>query len=58
MGHGEFFKVWYFRGFFNGIFIGWTHENTLSFGHENLAPVVQMLDSAIHRLNHYPADKY
>ena len=23
-----------------------------------LAPVVQMLDSAIHRINHYPADKY
>ena len=24
----------------------------------NLAPVVQTLDSAIHRINHYPADKY
>jgi len=23
-----------------------------------LAPVVQKLDSAIHRINHYPADKY
>ena len=23
-----------------------------------LAWVVQMLDSAIHRINHYPADKY
>ena len=23
-----------------------------------LAPVVQTLDSAIHRINHYPADKY
>ena len=23
-----------------------------------LAPVVQMLDSAIHRINHYAADKY
>ena len=22
------------------------------------APVVQMLDSAIHWINHYPADKY
>ena len=22
------------------------------------APVVQKLDSAIHRINHYPADKY
>ena len=35
--------------------------NTLSrsffyLGHQ--APVVQMLDSAIHRINHYPADKY
>ena len=28
------------------------YENT------NLAPVVQTLDSAIHRINHYPADKY
>ena len=24
----------------------------------NLAPVVQKLDSAIHRINHYPVDKY
>ena len=24
----------------------------------HLAPVVQTLDSAIHRINHYPADKY
>ena len=24
----------------------------------NQAPVVQTLDSAIHRINHYPADKY
>ena len=23
-----------------------------------LAPVVQTLDSALHRINHYPADKY
>ena len=23
-----------------------------------LAPVAQTLDSAIHRINHYPADKY
>ena len=23
-----------------------------------LAPVVQTLDSAIHRINHYPADEY
>ena len=26
--------------------------------HDLQAPVVQMLDSAIHRINHYPADKY
>ena len=25
---------------------------------DDQAPVVQMLDSAIHRINHYPADKY
>ena len=25
---------------------------------EPQAPVVQTLDSAIHRINHYPADKY
>ena len=25
---------------------------------EALAPVVQTLDSALHRINHYPADKY
>ena len=24
----------------------------------HLAPVAQTLDSAIHRINHYPADKY
>ena len=24
----------------------------------DLAPVVQTLDSAFHRINHYPADKY
>ena len=27
-------------------------------GYMLLAPVVQTLDSAIHRINHYPADKY
>ena len=26
--------------------------------HKELAPVVQTLDNAIHRINHYPADKY
>ena len=25
---------------------------------ELMAPVVQTLDSAIHRINHYPVDKY
>ena len=25
---------------------------------KDLAPVVQTLDSAIHGINHYPADKY
>ena len=25
---------------------------------KNLAPVIQTLDSAIHRINHYPEDKY
>ena len=25
---------------------------------KDLAPVVQKLDSAIHLINHYPADKY
>ena len=24
----------------------------------DLSPIVQKLDSAIHRINHYPADKY
>ena len=30
------------------------------FGKKNssIAPVVQTLDSSIHRINHYPADKY
>ena len=25
---------------------------------EDLAPVVQTMDSAIHRINHYPVDKH
>ena len=25
---------------------------------KHLAPVVQTLDNAIHRINHYPVDKY
>ena len=28
------------------------------FANTNQAPVVQTLDSAIQRINHYPADKY
>ena len=28
------------------------------FNYVSQAPVVQTLDSAIHRINHYPADKY
>ena len=26
--------------------------------HMTLAPVVQTMDSAVHRINHYPADKH
>ena len=40
-------------------------QASLNLGHPSalygvvpLALVVQMLDSAIHRINHYPADKY
>ena len=35
-------------------------EAVLTFNHQLfiLAPVVQKLDSATHRINHYPADKY
>ena len=29
-----------------------------NFSNQNLASVVQTLDSAIHRINHYPAEKY
>ena len=36
-----------------------TKNYTCSFFHlGHQAPVVQTLDSAIHRINHYPADKY
>ena len=31
--------------------------NANSLGNNVLAPVVQKLDSAIHRINHYPVDK-
>ena len=30
----------------------------LHFNFKCVAPVVQTLDSAIHRINYYPADKY
>ena len=36
-------------------------ESGVKFVYDNLcvlAPVVQMLDSAIHRINNYPAGKY
>ena len=32
--------------------------NVRNAGFGNLAPVVQTLDNTIHRINHYPADKY
>ena len=38
-----------------------TRSNNYCYSYENvssLATVVQTLDSAIHRINHYPADKY
>ena len=33
-------------------------ERTVALRFVSQAPVVQTLDSAIHRINHYPADKY
>ena len=33
-------------------------QSTVTMVFHALAPVVQTLDSAIHRINHYPADKY
>ena len=40
----------YFHGFFHGIFIGWTQENTLSFGHENLANKAWISPEQIHKI--------
>jgi len=31
---------------------------SLKHGHADLAPVVQKMDSTIHRINCYPVDKY
>ena len=39
--------------------MGSEHEFRRCFADElDLAPVVKTLDCAIHRINHYPADKY
>ena len=37
---------------------GGNHPSLYLQGLRHQAPVVQTLDSAIHRINHYPADKY
>ena len=43
----------------NLILLSYLPPPTLGYGlFIQLAPVVQTLDSAIHRVNHYPADKY
>ena len=34
-----------------------TYMQRMHTGNDNLAPVVQKLDNAIHQLNHYPPDK-
>ena len=51
-------KVEALTGHLNGI----DKTNSIKFTHEpeknGKAPVVQKLDSAIHRINHYPVDKY
>ena len=42
-------------------FVQWNRLHSAMTWYENithLAPVVQMMDSAIHRINRYPADKY
>ena len=36
----------------------WNKAENPAFLAEHQAPVVQTLDNAIHRINHYPADKY
>ena len=35
-----------------------TRSTAASFSFKGLAPVVQTMDSAIHRINRYPLDKY
>ena len=44
--------------FENNIFVVSRSPRARPFAFNHLAPVVQTLDSAIHRINHYPADKY
>ena len=45
-------KSWYTGG-------GPEQESRRCFADEvNVAPVIQMLDSAIHRINHYPIYRY
>ena len=46
------FLIWIF--FWNYALV----NGSRSTKHSHLAPVVQTLDSAIHRINQYPADKY
>ena len=46
------FLIWIF--FWNYTLV----NGSRSTKHSHLAPVVQTLDSAIHRINQYPADKY
>ena len=38
--------------------VKWTQKKIQIHLLDTLAPVVQTLDSAIHRINHYPTDKY
>ena len=40
----------------NGLRLGYSAKLLTTTG--DLAPVVQTMDSAIHRINHYPADKH
>jgi len=46
----------------NGDFSGYYEDDAQLLSWEikgkDLAPVVQKLDNAIHRINHYPEDKY
>ena len=49
----DFFFVWALNLSNDDVLFAWTG---MDFG--GLAPVIQTLDSAIHRINHYPAAKY